>query len=72
MVSVPVPVSVTLGSVQVHVSDLADLRSGDLVKLDQQVSEPLIACVAGEEKYRVWPGRVGSRKAIQIDSLIES
>lgn len=66
---IPVEVSVKLGDVELHVSELARLRAGDLVILDQRVTEPLIACVAGEERLRVWPGRVGSRQAFQIESF---
>ncbi len=68
---VPVEIAVGLGSVKIGVSQVAELRAGDVVIFDQRVNEPLTARVAGEKKFRVWPGRVGSRQAFQIDSLIE-
>jgi flagellar motor switch protein FliM len=64
-------VAVRLGGAVLHVSDLANLRSGDLVLLDQSVSNPLVATVAGETRFLVWPGRVGTKQAIQIESLVE-
>ncbi len=68
----PVTVSVVLGSVELPLSHLARLRPGDLIILGQRVSEPLAASVAGAKKFRVWPGRSGSRQAFRVDSLIES
>ncbi len=64
----PVPITVSLGSVEVRLSQLSALRVGDLIVLDQRVSEPLTARMAEENKYRVWPGRIGSRQAFKIES----
>ena len=66
----PVEISVNLGTVELPLADLARLRAGDLVLLNQRVSEPLAAALAGIKRFRVWPGRVSSQQAIQIDSLI--
>ena len=66
-----VEIAVGLGTVELDVAQIAKLRAGDLVILDQRVSDPLPARVAGEAKFRVWPGRVGSRQAFQIESLLE-
>lgn len=66
----PVEVSVQLGAVDLPVSQLTKLRPGDVLILNQRVAEPLTALVADEKKFRVWPGRVGSRPAFQIDSQI--
>jgi flagellar motor switch protein FliM len=68
----PVAVSVCLGSVELPLSQLARLREGDLVILNQRVTEPLTALISGERKFRGWPGRVGSAQAFEIDSLIDS
>ena len=72
MREMPVEVSVRLGAAVLRVSQLAGLRAGDLVILDQPVSGPLTAAVAGETRFRVGPGRVGSKQAVQIESLVES
>ena len=68
----PVEISVILGAAELSLSQLAGLRAGDVVLLNQRVTDPLPALVAGEQKYRVWPGRAGSRRAVQIESLTES
>lgn len=67
----PVEVSVALGSAELPLSLLEKLRAGDVVILNQRVSDPLTVSVAGEKKFRVWPGRIGSRQAFQIESLLE-
>jgi flagellar motor switch protein FliM len=63
--------SVRLGATELPVSQLTRLRAGDVVILDQRVSEPLEACIAGQTRFHVWPGRVGPRRAFQIDSLVD-
>ena len=67
----PVEVSVRLGATELPVSQLTRLRAGDVVILDQRVSEPLEACIGGQTRFHVWPGRVGPRRAFQIDSLVD-
>jgi flagellar motor switch protein FliM len=66
----PVEIRVRLGSVDVRLSQLSRLRVGDVIVLDQRVSEPLTAAMSEEDKYRGWPGRVGSSQAFKIESLL--
>ncbi len=68
----PVDFTVPLGSTDLTMLQLALLRVGDVVVLGQRVSEPLSARVAGKEKFSVWPGAVGRRQAVQIDTLVET
>ncbi len=63
---VPVDVAVELGSVKLHVSDLANLSKGDVLVLDQRISEPLTCRVAGQPLLQGWPVKSGQRQAIQI------
>ena len=58
--------TVRLGTVQLSPPQLAALRVGDLVVLNQKTTEPLRAMVSGKPKYLGWPGRVGSRQAFEI------
>jgi flagellar motor switch protein FliM len=67
----PVEVTVILGAVELPLAYLAQLRAGDVLILNQRVSDPLTASVAGEKRFRVWPGRLGFQQAFQIESLIE-
>ena len=61
-------IAVHLGKVQLSPPQLAGLRVGDLVVLNQKTSEPLRVSVSGKPKYLGWPGRVGNRQALEIAS----
>jgi flagellar motor switch protein FliM len=67
----PIDVSVELGMVELPLAQVADLAEGDLLILNQRVSEPLTVRVDNRAKFRGWPGRVGSRQSLQIQSLCE-
>ena len=67
---IPLEVVVGLGRTSIHVSDLVNLQVGDIVILDQRVTDPMYAEVAGTTKFRGWPGRLGTRQAFQIGSLV--
>ncbi|MBI5757126.1 MAG: FliM/FliN family flagellar motor switch protein [Planctomycetales bacterium] len=67
----PTQVVVRLGSVQLNAPQFANLQVGDLIVLDQRVTDPLKAFVSGELSYVGWPGRVGNRQAFQIGSEIK-
>lgn len=57
-----------LGKVKLSVTDLESLQEGDLVILDQKIARPLSAFVGGKQAFWAWPGRVGNRQAVLIDS----
>lgn len=68
----PAQLVVHLGESQLDVAALAELRVGDVVILNQRITEPLTASVAGCPKFLGWPGRVGVRQAFQVEKLIET
>ena len=61
-----VDLAVVLGTADLTLFDLARLRTGDLVMLNQKVDDPLEATVGGTKKFQVWPGARGSRQAVQV------
>ncbi|HYV36409.1 MAG TPA: FliM/FliN family flagellar motor switch protein [Gemmataceae bacterium] len=65
----PVEIAVQLGSAELSLSQLARLDVGDMVILNQKVTEPLLASVGGGHKFRGWAGRIGALQAFQIESL---
>ncbi|WP_020468438.1 FliM/FliN family flagellar motor switch protein [Zavarzinella formosa] len=67
----PVDLAVLLGSTDLTMLQVATLRAGDVVVLGQKVNEPLRAKVAGKDKFAVWPGAVGRRQAVQVDTMLE-
>ena len=72
MSEIPVEVVISLGESRVPVSDLMNLQPGDVIVLDQRVTEPLAASVGNIAKFHGWPGTTGKRQAFQISELIES
>jgi flagellar motor switch protein FliM len=67
-----VELAVTLGTAELTLYDLARLQTGDVVVLRQKVSEPLTAGVGGTPKFRVWPGAVGGRQAVQVHAAADA
>ena len=65
----PIEVAVSLGNIELSLSQLNSLQPGDLLILKQRTSEPLVASVDDRPKFKAWPGRVGSRLAVQVESL---
>jgi flagellar motor switch protein FliM len=68
---IPLQIVVRLGRANLHVSELMNLRPGDVLILDQRVNEPLWGEVATAVKFRGWPGRVGKRQALQITGWVQ-
>lgn len=64
----PVELEVLLGSADLSMRELSALRAGDVLVLEQKVDEPLDGLVAGARKFRVWPGTVGAKAAVQVDA----
>jgi flagellar motor switch protein FliM len=67
----PAEFAVVLGNAQVTLGDLATMRAGDLLILNQKIHQPLPAKIMGAEKFTVWPGAVGSRQAVQIETVLD-
>ena len=70
--AVDVEVRAELGRAVLPLSELKDLEIGDVIPLKQKVSDAVRVYVGGEEKFRAAAGRSGSRRALQITSLLEN
>lgn len=66
VLTVPLTLDVQLGSVELKIRDAANLQVGDVIVLDQPAPEPLVAAINGQPQFRVWPGKIGNRRAVQI------
>jgi flagellar motor switch protein FliM len=64
----PVTVSVSFPPVTLALSDIVDLRPGDVVPLDHRVDAPLEVSVGGLPRFAARPGRRGKRLACVITS----
>ena len=63
-----VDLTVLLGTADLTMHDVSELRAGDVVVLRQKVDQPLEGLLSGARKFRVWPGTVGERAAVLIDA----
>ncbi len=71
MREVPVCVTVELGRTRLSMSELTSLQTGDVVILEQPVNHPLNARVGDAFKFTGRPGRVGVRRCLEIQQILE-
>jgi flagellar motor switch protein FliM len=67
-----VELKVELGKHPLMVQDLLQLKVGDVLLLEKEVSEPLVVQVQGIPKFLGRAGVCGSNKAIQIEGKIKT
>lgn len=60
-----------LGNASLPMFDVANLQEGQLIKLDQRIDVPLEVRVNDLPTYHAWPGKRGSKQALEIQSYIE-
>jgi flagellar motor switch protein FliM len=63
--------TVLLGRMQLDAAQLEGLHPGDVMILDQRVREPMRLLIAGTEHFLVWPGKVGTRQAVRVESIVK-
>ncbi len=66
-----VELEVVLGTAELTMADVSQLKTGDVLVLRRRVSDPLDGLVSGAKKFRVWPGAVGTRTAVQVEAADE-
>ncbi len=66
-----VELSVNLGSTDLPMNRLLELVPGDIVRFDQPISEPLTLLVNSCPKLRAWPGCIGDKQSMMIESIIQ-
>jgi len=65
-----VEVTAELGKGSIMIQELLNLKSGDVLKLDQDIIDPLVAKVEGIPKFLGRAGVCGENKAFQVQSKI--
>jgi flagellar motor switch protein FliM len=63
-----VELSVQLGSTELPMNRLLELAPGDIVRFDQPIHQPLTLLVNKSPKMRAWPGCVGDKQSMMIES----
>jgi flagellar motor switch protein FliM len=65
-----VEISVHLGSATITAGDLLKMQVGDVVMLDQDVSQPITALIEGVPKFTGFPGVSRGNKALQFHEAL--
>lgn len=68
---VPVPVAPELGRTQISVSDLMEIKLGDVIALKQRTDEPLNVRVNNANKFKAYPGKHRKFSAVKLYDFIE-
>lgn len=66
-----VPVVAELGTSVVTVQEFLEMRVGDMIRLDQSTSDPLVIKVGDVPKFFGQPGKKNKKLAVQILGHIE-
>ena len=69
---VEVPVTALLGSIDLPVESVAALRPGDVIRLDDRATRPVVLSFADEVRAWARPGRVGDRLALQLVAPLQA
>jgi len=70
--SVTLPIVAQVGSANVTVQEVLNLRSGDVVKLpNTKVGDDMILTIGGRRKYKCIPGLVANRLAVKVGDKLD-
>lgn len=67
-----VPLTAFLGQTTIRLSELRNLRPGDLLPLDKRGDERLILQVGGKNKFTSLPGQLHGRRAVRLIGTAEA
>ena len=62
----PLDLSVILGTANVLINDVLELKEGDVIKLDQKIDEKLYVLINNKKKFEAMPGKKDGRICIKI------
>ena len=62
--------SVTLGTTQVSLSEILDLKIGDVIRLDNKVSDDINMEIEEKTKFCGKPGVIGKKVALQVSNVV--
>lgn len=69
--NIPLQLSGEVGTAQIKVSELLNLREGDVIQLNKKAREPLTVCIEGVPKLAATPGVMDSNYALKILSVLK-
>jgi len=62
----PLSLEATIGSTTVTRAELLQMEEGDVIKMDQSLSEPIAVIIGGKKKFLAQPGTIKNHRAIRI------
>ena len=68
--NVRIPLALELGHTILNLMDVMQLRTGDVIKLDETLEDPLAVRVGNHVKFKAQPGSVNGRYAAAISEVI--
>jgi flagellar motor switch protein FliM len=68
----PVELAAYLGRATIRLSELRNLRPGDLIPLDKRVGDGLILQIRGRNKFAGKPGQFGGKRALRLTRHAEA
>lgn len=66
-----VNISVVIGESRITVKDFLELKPGDVLTLDKKYGQDFELYIEDKLKFKVQPGKIGRRLAVQVMSLVE-
>lgn len=67
---VEVNLEVLLGKSQMKISDFLEMEEGDIIQLEERTSKPLTMLVEDKPYYRVKPGKIEDKLAVEVLKFI--
>jgi flagellar motor switch protein FliM len=64
------PISAQLGKAALKVSEVLELKEGDVIKLDKKINHELEIHISGKRKLAGRPGSVEGKKAVRVTRLL--
>lgn len=68
--NVPLTLTCEIGRVKINVSELANLRAGDIITLNKKTKEPVVVSIEGIPKLAARPGQIDNNYAFKITSTL--
>lgn len=60
-----------MGETKIKVSEMLNLKNGDVIVLGQNINKPLDIVVGNNVKFRGLPGKEGNKMAVSIKDVLE-